>query len=144
MSGNGMISSVGGSPITGLGESLRSADRLTQAGPAAHENIREVMGVVDGVNPDLARWITAHEANGKTLFKGQWIELNHSAREIAERWGTVPIGAMIRVTIYGPGDGVSASATIIDAEGKGADEPHYANEAEQGLYAVFAPGSSLT
>lgn len=137
------ISKVGGSPTTPLGEELRQTDGAIQSSPSTHEYTREVMGIVDGVDSDLARWITAHEISGRSILGGRWIELSHSAREIAERWGTVPIGATLRVIIHGPGEGVSASATIVDTEGKGADEPHYSNEAEQGLYAIFAPGIGI-
>ena len=134
------ISRVGGSPITGLGEEMRQNDNVTAGRPGLHEMTRQVIGIVDSVDDKYARWVTAHEPDGKVILAGAFIELNHSAREIAERYGTVPVGTMLRVTIYGPGDGVSASATIIDTEGKGADEPFYSNDAEQGLYAVFAPG----
>jgi hypothetical protein len=137
------VSRVGGSPITGLGEDMRQNDGAMTSRPGLHEMTRQIIGIVDAVDDTYARWVTAHEPTGKTILAGRWIELNHSAREIAERYGTVPVGTMIRVTVYGPGDGVSASATIIDTEGKGADEPHYSNDAEQGMYAVFCPGSSI-
>lgn len=137
---SGIISKVGGSPVTEYGEEQRSNSSGILSGPSMHEQVRQVDGIVDSVHPDMARWVTAHEPSGKMIYGGQAIELTHSAREIAEKYGTVPIGTTIKVTIYGPGDGVSASATIVDTEGKGPDEPYYSNEAEQGLYAVFAPG----
>lgn len=142
MSSSGIIGKVGGSSITGIGEDMRRADSAIQGQPSNHEQTRQLIGIVDSVDTTLARWVTAHEPTGKTILSGRWIELSHSAREIAERWGTVPIGATLRVTLLGPGDGVSASATIVDTEGKGANEPIYANEATQGLFALFAPGST--
>lgn len=137
------ISKPGSSPITELGEELRQNDNHTTGRPGLHEMTRQVVGIVDSVDDTHARWVTAHEPSGKLILNGGWIELNHSAREIAERYGTVPVGTMLRITVYGPGDGITANATIIDTEGNGADEPHYSNDADRGLYEIFSPGIGI-
>lgn len=143
MSGStGMISGVKIAPTNSFGEQTRKTERAIASVPGSHEAVRRATGVINRIHPKRPRLIKAHGLDGTTLANDAWIELNHSAQEIAERWGTVRIGFRVRVTYSGPA-GASADATILGSEGQDIDESFIPNEAQQGLYAVFAPGVGI-
>lgn len=140
---SGTISRVGGSPTTGLGESFRQTDSAFSALPGPQEQTRQEVGIVDTVHPSLPRLVKAHSQNGGAIAGGSWIELNHSADEIAEKYGTVRVGFKIRVLLTGSLGGNSANATIIGTEDQSLSDPPIPNEVDQGLFAIFAPGIGI-
>lgn len=139
---SGIISGVQITPTTSQGEAQRKVESAVASFPGLHEGTRRSVGIVNKVNPNKPRLIKAHAMDGTPLANNNWIELNHSAQEIAERWGTVRIGFRVRVTFTGP-SGASADAGIIGTEGQDVNDPFIPNEAQQGLYAVFAPGIGI-
>jgi len=138
----------GSAAVTSLGE----ADRQLQGALGAtslHEQTRTVLGIVhkwgpEADPPESAQRVQAHQIDGSPIVSEEyWIQLIHSAQEIAEKWGTVRVGFKLSVTIVGPGSGQSASGSIIGGEDCNLDETVVPNEAEQGLYAIFAPGTGV-
>ncbi len=107
--------------------------------PDAQDGVRKVVGVISKVNEEKPRLVKANSIDGSPIANGGWIELNHSADEIAERWGTVRTGFRIRATVSGP-DGSGADAVIIGVEGQDVIEPVVLNDSERGLFAIFPPG----
>lgn len=143
MSGStGVISGVQITPTTSQGEIQRKTERAIASFPGLHEGVRRTTGVINKVHPEKPRLIKAYDLQGSAIAGNSWIELNHSAQEIAERWGTVRIGFRVRVTFAGP-SGASADAMIVGTEGQDINDLLEANEAEQGLYAVFSPGIGI-
>ena len=136
MSSTGTISRVITS-TTNMGERERVASN-NQIEP--HNKIDRAVGLVSHVHPEKPRLVKAYnETDYSPLANGDWILLNHSAQEIAERWGTVRPGFRIQVTFAGP-SGAKADGTIIGAENQNIEEPPVANEVARGLFALFAPG----
>jgi hypothetical protein len=141
MSGSsGIIGSAGGCSTTGVGEDLRQLDTSVQSFPSSSEQTRQIVGVVGEVHPENPRFVKAYEPSGAMICEGNWIELNHSADELAERYGTVRAGFKLRVTIWGAGTGIAGNAIIIGTEDSFISEPYTNNEVEQGLYQIFNPG----
>lgn len=138
MSSSGIISNAK-LPTTLHGEVQRQTDGAISAFPGIGEGSRQATGIIKKIHPDRPRLIKAYADDGTPLANDSWIELNHSAQEIAERWGTVRLGFRVRVTFAGP-SGAGADATIIGAEQESVSEPHIPNEAARGLFAIFAPG----
>lgn len=124
-------------------EHTRQMDNSIGQFPGPQDAPRRVEGIVNAVHPNRPRLVKAHAADGTPLAGDKWITLNHSAQEIAERWGTVRIGFRIRATFTGP-IGAGADASIIGTEGQTVEDPVIENEAAQGLYAVFCPGSGTS
>ena len=137
----GVISEVGGSPTTSYGEQSRQVDSYIQGSPTSSEQTRQIMGVVGEIHPTNPRFVTAYTPDGAIIAEGGWVELNHSADEIAERFGTIRAGFKLRVTIWGAGTGNAANASIIGTEDSAISEPYTDNEIDQSLYAIFAAGS---
>lgn len=135
----GVIGGVYSSPTTTYAEKQRSTDQAISSYPGAHEGVHRTTGIVNKIHPERPRLIKAHGRDGSPISNNQWIELNHSAQEIAERWGTVRIGFRVRVTYSGPA-GSSADAVIIGSEGQDVNDPYIPNEAQQGVAFIFAPG----
>ena len=142
MGSSGIISRVGGSSITGLGEDLRGLDHSVTGMPGPQETTTQIFGIVDEINPTYPRLVKAHDVNGNAIINREsWIELNHSPSEIAEKWGQVRLGFTLRVAVTGIGQGVSANATIIGVEGETVKDPPIENDSQRGLYWIFNPGS---
>ena len=138
MSSSGNISKVF-SPTTISAENRRQVSNSLLSLPGTQEQIRRVDGIITEINPDYPRLVKVKQNDNSPVANGKWISLNHSAQEIAEKWGTVRLGFKVRVTYSGPA-GVNADATIIATEDKNVNEPHQANEADRGLYLIFPPG----
>lgn len=142
MSSTGFISKVI-TPTTKTGESNRQSESTMNAFPGVHEQVRTTIGVVTQIHPEKSRFVKAYSKyDGATLANGDWIELNHSAQEIAERWGTVRRGFKIKVSYTGP-SGAGADGTIIGTEKQDIEEPPQPNEAARGMYAIFTPGIGI-
>jgi hypothetical protein len=136
MSGTSIISKAT-SPITSTGEKLR-LNTSEQVGSSSQ--LHRATGIVSRVHNTKPRLVVAYDENDQSpLANGDWIVLNHSAQEIAERWGTIRPGFRIQVTFMGP-SGAKADATIIGTENQTTEEPPVANEIARGLFALFAPG----
>jgi hypothetical protein len=144
MSSTGVISRVVMTPTTKHAENQRQVSNAIGGLPGPHEQQKRTIGIINSIHPNIPRFVKANSAlDGTPLANGAWIELNHSAQEIAERWGTVRVGFKIRVSFAGPA-GAGADASIISTENIKLTEPHQPNEAERGLFAIFAPGSLPT
>lgn len=139
MSSSGVISRVFMTPTTSHAENQRQVSGSISGMPGPHQQQKRTSGIIVKIHPEKPRLVKANAADGTPLANGQWIELNHSAQEIVERWGTVRVGFNVRVTFSGP-SGAGADATIVSAEEQALTEPHQPNEAARGLYALFAPG----
>lgn len=120
-------------------EQQRQSDNAIGLLPDAQDGVRKVVGIVSKVNEERPRLVKANSIDGSPIANGGWIELNHSADEIAERWGTIRSGFLVRVTVSGP-DGGGADAIIIGTEGHDVAEPPVLNDAERGLFLIFPPG----
>lgn len=129
----------GNASITSQGEISRQTNTIAGAAPTYNQT-ETVIGIIHQINEQAPRLVKAHDQDGFTLACDNWIELNHSAREIAERWGTVRVGFRVRVSLTGIAGGKKASAIIIGEENEDTTEPGQPNEAERGLYAIFCPG----
>jgi hypothetical protein len=143
LSSTGIISKVISGPLTTTGENTRSVERNINSIPGPYEQQRKVIGVVSKVHSTKPRLIKANTSSGYPIANGNWIELNHSAQEITERWGTVRIGFRVRVSYSGP-SGQSADAIITGVEEHDIEEPHQENDAARSLYAIFTPGNGVT
>lgn len=135
MSSTGVISKVKAA-TTLNGEMERQLTQDIGAAPGITEGARSEMGTISKVHPNYPRLVKAYADDGTPLANDSWIELNHSAQEIAERWGTVRLGFRVRVNFTGPA-GSSADASIIGAEQESVREPHVNNTATRGLWAIF-------
>lgn len=118
------------------GEAQRQAEQDMGAASTAESATHRGIGTVSTIHPDKPRLVLAHDDDGSVLANGNWIQLNHSAQEIAERWGTVRVGFRIRASWTGPA-GVATEATIIGVENEDVRESHVPNEASVGLWAIF-------
>lgn len=124
-------------------ESQRKTSGATQSAQSLYDQPVRVAGIVTKVHPTKSRLVKArHAFDGSPLADDRWIELNHSAQEIIERWGTIRIGFRLRVTLSGP-SGIGADATVISTELQEINEPNQINEASRGLWSIFTPGSSI-
>lgn len=141
MSSAGIISKVYSNPTSRMGENNRQSEKIS-SGTSPHEQVKRVTGKVTHVNAEKSRLVKAVGLDGAILGNGDWIELNHSSEEIAERWGTIRPGFYVRVTLSGP-TGSGADATIVGAEQQNVEEPHTPNEVARGLYFIFGPGVGL-
>ena len=140
MSSSGNISKVF-NPTTITAENKRQVSNSLLSLPGVQEQLRRVQGIVIEVHSKLPRLVKAKQTNGTPIANGNWILLNHSAQEIAEKWGTVRLGFKVVVNYSGPAGG-NADATIVSTEGKEVNEPPQSNEASRGLYYIFAPGGT--
>jgi hypothetical protein len=143
MSSSGIISNIHTSPTNNYTENARKVDLSTLSSTSQNSNNQKITGIVNEVHPKNPRFIKAYSSNGAMISDGKWIELTHLAQEIAERWGTVRVGFEVKVNISGP-NGVGSDAYIIGSETQSIDSAHIPNEAEQGLYYIFCPGSFPT
>lgn len=139
---SGIISGVQIAPTTSQGESARTTERAVAGFPGLDDGVRRVMGIIKAAHPERPRLVKAYALDGTPIANGSWIELVHSAQEIAERWGTVRIGFRVRVLYTGP-EGSGADGIIVGTEGQDIHEGPIPNEAQQGLYAIFAPGIGI-
>jgi hypothetical protein len=143
MSSTGIISRVHITPTTKHAENQRQVDSSVGGMAGPHEQQRRTIGIITKVHPDKPRLIKARSSIDSTpLANNAWIELNHSAQEIAERWGTVRVGFRVRVTFSGP-SGAGADASIVGVEQQDVTEPVQSNEAARGLFAIFSPGIGI-
>jgi len=117
-------------------EKQRQLEHAVGAAPGVGGGAGKGVGTINTLHDEKPRLVKAHDDDGVPLANGNWIELNHSAQEITERWGTVREGFRIRVSFTGA-VGTSADGTIIGAENEDALEPHVSNEASVGLWAIF-------
>jgi hypothetical protein len=107
--------------------------------PGLHEGIRQIFGTIYEIHPERPL-IKAYTDSGGDIANGDFISLNHSTQEIAEKFGKVRKGMRVNVLYTGP-NGASANATIIGTEGeRNINEPLVENTAERGLFAIFTPG----
>lgn len=142
LSSAGTISKVF-SPLTTNTEAQRKVGGAIQSTQSVYDQPTRVAGIVTKVHPKKPRLVKArHAFNNTPLANDRWIELNHSAQEIIERWGTIRVGFRIRATLSGP-SGVGADATVISTELQAINEPTQVNEATRGLWSIFTPGSSI-
>ena len=139
MSSSGVISRVVMTPTTSHAENQRQVSNNLGGMPGPHQQQKRTSGTIIKIHPEKPRLIKANASDGTPLANGQWIELNHSAQEIVERWGTIRVGFSVRVTFSGP-SGAGADATVVSAEDQDLNEAHQPNEAARGMYAIFAPG----
>jgi hypothetical protein len=123
-------------PTTAHGERSRQQDAEISASPGPTEGIRRCIGIVDAVHETNARLVKAHTPDGVPIGNSGWIELNHSASEIVERWGTIRPGFKIRVTSTGA-IGMAADATVIGTEDEGTNDQIVPNEADKGVGDLF-------
>jgi len=138
MSSTGIISDVI-APTTSHRENQRKISSGMSSIPGLNEGVRSVSGTIRQIHEEKPRLVKAYGDDGAPIADDNWIELNHSAQEIAEKWGTVRMGFRVRVSFIGPA-GASANATIIGVEQEDVKEPHIPNEVSRGMYALFAPG----
>jgi hypothetical protein len=130
-------------PTTKYGEEVRRIDAAVDALPGAHEQLRRSIGIVRKVHEQYARLVKATDAyDGSILANGEWITLNHTAQEIAERWGTIQIGFKIQLTMSGPA-GETVDAKVIGESAVSTTELHVPNSVARGLFAIFAPGIGI-
>lgn len=142
MSSTGTISRVFINPTTSHAETQRSTNNSISSMAGPHEQTKKATGRIVRLHPDKPRLVKINALDGTPLANGSWVELNHSAQEIAERWGTVRTGFRVRVHFSGP-SGAGADATIIGTEGKDVTEPSQPNDVARGLFAAFPPGIGL-
>jgi hypothetical protein len=129
----------GRASVTSLNESNRQQEGTSGfTGPQDRINI--VTGIIHEVNSNFLRFVKVHDTTGLKIAGDNWIELSHSAQEIAERWGTVRVGFKVRVIVAGINGSNGASATIIGTEVDKVDEPPTPNSSERGLFSIFRQG----
>lgn len=130
-------------PTNVINEDQHRLERAQLAFPGLLDGAKRTTGIIKEINSESPRLVRAYdEEDGTVLCDGKWIELNHSAQEIAEKWGKVQVGFKVRVTYYGP-SGSGADATIIAKQNDDIQEPGIENDVARGLYAVFAPGIGI-
>jgi len=122
--------------VSEFGESSRRTESDIGAAPGIEGTPHRTSGTVNKVHDTKPRLVKANDEDGSPLANGRWIHLDHSAGEIAERWGTVRVGFKVRVTSTGPAGG-SADAKVIGAENEDVEESHVPNDAATGLWAIF-------
>jgi len=130
-------------PITSHQEKQRSIEQGAIAQPGLEHTLRSVYGKISEVHTDQAL-IKARELYSNTSISGgQWIPLNHSVREIAERWGKLKKGQIVYIQYRGPA-GADATATIIKEAGEDmSEEKQVENTMSQNCYRIFGPGVGL-
>lgn len=140
MSSSGRLSKVFVGPITSIGETQRQQELDKTASPSLFETIRETEAVINEVHEDLLL-IKAYEADsGSVVANNRWIPLSHSPQEIAERFGTIRPGMVVKVSYQGA-DGLNARASIVyNEQEKTGEEEFSLNEIETGLFEIFKPG----
>ena len=142
MSSTGVISKTIMTPISTHQEQSRATEAGISSSPGLHEGVRQTFATIYAIHPEKTL-IKAYDDNGSNIANDKWVPLNHSSREIAERFGTVRIGMRVMVSFTGP-DGGSANAFIVGNEGeKNANEPQTENAAQRGMFRIFAPGSGI-
>ena len=111
MSSSGIITNIHSSPTNNYTEQQRKVDLSTIS--SSHQSIiNRITGTVSEVHPNNPRFVKAYSSNGAMVADGKWIELTHSAQEIAERWGMIRPGFEIKITYTGP-SGVGADAYVM-------------------------------
>jgi len=141
MSSTGSVSKVSAAiTIGGEISRQRQADIDT---PDLEGQNKTVYGKITKVDKDQALVYVDSLYGDSKVANGRAIPINHSPREIAERWGKVKKGMIVLVQYTGP-TGADASATIIKERGEDMVETKQEeNSISQGLYRVFAPGIGI-
>jgi len=127
-------------PTSGYQEKQKSIEQSMMAQPGLQQGLRSVYGKITKVH-DTKAMVKAIEINTNTpVANDNWIVLNHSVREIAERWGKIRKGQIVYVQYRGP-DGASATGNIVKEQGEELDEePLVENTMSRGLFRIFGPG----
>lgn len=131
-------------PTTMFGETNRQLNNHINSNISPSEKETSTIGIVSEVHPTKACFVKCYSATDKSVIAGnKYVRLNHSAEEIAERWGTVRVGFRVQVKQIGPNGLLGCSAIIIGTEGEDQEEDKVENRSEKGLYAIFSPGISI-
>ena len=143
MSGStGSVGRVIGAPPSAIVEQARLSQQDTAGFPGLLDGVRQVNATIKEVHPEKPL-IKAFADDGVPVANGNWIPLNHSPADIAERWGKLRTGLRILANYSGP-SGTGANATIVgeedEIEGSGLQ---IENDIAEGLYYIFSPGSSV-
>lgn len=142
MSSTGIITKVI-SPTTNLGEATRQAERSAIGSAGLGGVVQTVYGKIVKIDPSKPL-IQVKELNGGTVIAGgRFIPVNHSVREIAERWGKLKKGMKVLVQYSGPDQGNASAWIIKDADETLAEDSLEDNSISMGLYKIFAPGIGL-
>lgn len=105
-----------------------------------NDAILHLSGVVSEIHPERLLVKAREQSSGVDLCWGRWIPLRHTAQEIAEKYGTVKLGMVVKIECIGRSQ-LNATATIVHTDTKGPGEEEFvANEMATGLYEIFKPG----
>jgi hypothetical protein len=140
MSSTGVISKVG-APVTSGGESARQLEKAV-AGDAGN-TIHTVYGKIVKVDSGKPLIQVRNLQSGAMLAGSRFMPVNHSVREIAERWGKLKKGMKVLVQYTGPDQGDASAWIIKDADETLMEDSLEENTISMGLYKIFAPGIGI-
>jgi len=140
MSGNTLR---GRATTTHEAETRRQTDLQAGSLPTSSSILQAAYGKITKIDSQQPLVQIVDLQDGTPLANGGWVPLNHSVREIAERWGKVRKGMVVYVQFSGQ-EGGNATATIIKEKGESvATEKLTENIMSRGLYKIFSPGVGI-
>jgi len=126
-----------------MSERQRSVDGEMVSNPAMLEGLHAQFGNISEVHPAMS-WVKAKDNKGIPIGDPRkWIPLNHSAKELAERFGKVTIGMRVLVIYKGPNVKDASAFIVAETAIKKPVANFVPNVASIGIQKIFPPGSGI-